>query len=719
MKLIKCYVEGFGKLKEFSYEFSDGMNVILEENGFGKTTLAAFLKAMFYGLAGTGKTSVLINERKRYKPWQGGNFGGNVLFEENGKRYLIERFFGEKDKDETFVLYDGETNLVSHDYGSNIGEELFLLDREAFERSVFMPQLKLETTGNDSLSAKLSNLVQNDNDMNHYEKALAALENKKKELLKTGEKGRIWELRHLISSLEYKLKELEGAENNLSLWENKRKLIKQRLMETEEQIEALQKDLKLAGEYEKQFAKREHYNALKDTQSMYEKNMYEKLLFFPEPMREELPDKQLVDSYFEQLDKISDCNAKLMAEKVRKESIDTRIKAAGEHYEQLKRQAGEEAKQADGALEKNKFSMFFLGEAVLGLLGIAFLFYAFVPGLLILMVSITALVITVIKAGDEKKKRDFLQREHDRKQQEKAYELKQAAKSLEMLREDALKCNSTCEAYKREQEELRKSVFDFIGQFDAYRLTEPSQYVVALSEIKERIAAVYSLRKDYERQCEAVLLFEKENDTESFRELTKLSDTLEVIQARERAFIHEKQQLIEQKSMIDRQIENLTLRLEEKEDDVSELEHAGLELAEAEKQYELLNLTTSYLEKAKDAFSVRYLDKMKERFSKYMELFNGENLGESVLDTKLKLKVTQSGSKKDPDCFSAGYRDLMNLCMRFALVDALYEKEKPFLILDDPFVNLDEKKLKNAMDFVKKLSASYQIIYFACHESRK
>ena len=109
MKLVKCYIENFGKLSGFSYDFTDGLNVILQENGFGKTTFATFIKAMFYGLSGTGKTSVLINERKRYKPWQGGAFGGNLVFEKDGKRYLIERFFGEKDKDETFVLYDDAT----------------------------------------------------------------------------------------------------------------------------------------------------------------------------------------------------------------------------------------------------------------------------------------------------------------------------------------------------------------------------------------------------------------------------------------------------------------------------------------------------------------------------------------------------------------------------------------------------------------------------------
>ena len=32
--------------------------------------------------------------------------------------------------------------------------------------------------------------------------------------------------------------------------------------------------------------------------------------------------------------------------------------------------------------------------------------------------------------------------------------------------------------------------------------------------------------------------------------------------------------------------------------------------------------------------------------------------------------------------------------MRLALVDTLFESEQPFLILDDPFVNLDVERLR-------------------------
>ena len=56
--------------------------------------------------------------------------------------------------------------------------------------------------------------------------------------------------------------------------------------------------------------------------------------------------------------------------------------------------------------------------------------------------------------------------------------------------------------------------------------------------------------------------------------------------------------------------------------------------------------------------------------------------------------------------------------MRLALVDAMYGEEKPFLILDDPFVNLDQEKVTAGNELLNEVSKEYQVIYFTCHDSR-
>ena len=49
MKLISCYIENFGGLSGYAVDFDPEITVLKEQNGFGKTTLAEFLRAMFYG----------------------------------------------------------------------------------------------------------------------------------------------------------------------------------------------------------------------------------------------------------------------------------------------------------------------------------------------------------------------------------------------------------------------------------------------------------------------------------------------------------------------------------------------------------------------------------------------------------------------------------------------------------------------------------------------
>ena len=51
-------------------------------------------------------------------------------------------------------------------------------------------------------------------------------------------------------------------------------------------------------------------------------------------------------------------------------------------------------------------------------------------------------------------------------------------------------------------------------------------------------------------------------------------------------------------------------------------------------------------------------------------------------------------------------------------MDALFEGEQPFLILDDPFVDFDDMHLQEARKLIKEIAKNKQIIYFVCHSSR-
>ena len=179
MKLISLYIENFGGLSRYSLSFEDGLTVIEAENGFGKTTLAEFIRAMFYGFPRKAKT-LDKSRRQKYTPWNGGKFGGNLVFEAEGNAYRLERTFGATPKGDTFSLIDLATNKKSDRFSENIGLELFELDADAFERSTYLPQMaETDSLTTDSIRSKLSNLVEDTNDVGNYEKAVAALKTKR------------------------------------------------------------------------------------------------------------------------------------------------------------------------------------------------------------------------------------------------------------------------------------------------------------------------------------------------------------------------------------------------------------------------------------------------------------------------------------------------------------------------------------------------------------
>jgi uncharacterized protein YhaN len=101
MLIKELYIENFGKLSSYKKSLSNGLTAFTEDNGFGKTTLSVFIKSMLYGFDETKKASLSENDRKKYTPWQGGAFGGWMVFEYEGKTYRIERSFGAKASEDT------------------------------------------------------------------------------------------------------------------------------------------------------------------------------------------------------------------------------------------------------------------------------------------------------------------------------------------------------------------------------------------------------------------------------------------------------------------------------------------------------------------------------------------------------------------------------------------------------------------------------------------
>ena len=229
MQIRRIQIADFGKLHDMELDFSEGFQTITGENGWGKSTMAAFIKAMLYGMEATTRRSLLENERRHYQPWQGGAYGGSMEFTADGKTYRAERTFGSKEKDDTFALYDLSTGLLSTDYSERLGEELFHIDRGAWERSCYLGQRKLEVLVNDSLHARLSHAEEDAGDIENYERAAASLEERMKFLKKTGNRGEIAKLQEERRQVREQMEAYEIQQEKL--WKAQQELLEKRLKE--------------------------------------------------------------------------------------------------------------------------------------------------------------------------------------------------------------------------------------------------------------------------------------------------------------------------------------------------------------------------------------------------------------------------------------------------------------------------------------------------------
>ena len=210
MKITKVNITAFGKLKNVALDFADGVNVLQQSNGFGKSTMCAFVRAMLYGLNYTYKTTngVRANDVTKYMPWDAtGKFGGSMEISHNGAHYRIERFFGSTAKSESLQVVHLST-------GKQLpiacpGEHFLGLTVDSYDRCTYLPQEQIDLASNENFDQKLANLVQDS--AVDYDKLQEKLRAYKKTLRhERGVGGEIPTLENEISLLRRKLAAAHG-----------------------------------------------------------------------------------------------------------------------------------------------------------------------------------------------------------------------------------------------------------------------------------------------------------------------------------------------------------------------------------------------------------------------------------------------------------------------------------------------------------------------------
>lgn len=758
MKLISVYIENFGKLHQETITFTEGLNTQVHENGWGKTTLSVFIRVMFFGFLKEGKRSEVENERKRYQPWQQGTYGGTLTFETQGRRYRIERTFADR-KNDTFALYDADTNLPSDAFGTDIGRELFFIDAESFAKTIWVGQQDAWTTVTDAMQAKIGNRSEDPDDIGALEPALKTLKDEENRLSDKRKTGLISRNKEEIARLETKLLPLQTLPQRFAELSTRVKELEEEQAALSEAEASCREALLKEEEDGRLLEERLQWEALIREEATAKTSLHK--IKAQIPADGDLNEQNLV----RQIGRIRQADAFLqkaetLALSQEEENFLTGISdaylspkvpqqlshaaARWDGYKKLKQKLEEIPPQPEGIPVRR---MVWQIASITGILaGIFCLFLAFgfsmLPaGVGFLVLTLSAILLIAEKASGSKQGRQGMQTQaqemQSRLESYRVYLVRflehfgytwqdsEVSGYLVQIQNDyrrAVQLTDKRQQHRQmmhEADTLKKEIERFYvnHKVPANNRTKEQLELLSLNIVKCReLEAALADRSRARVQFEEALGVDKLGEIREFEKSKRRSGSdglqkMTQIQA-------QMQENLRQRHLLDTQ----RSRLQEEEKSLDELRAKKVQLEEETaslaSHYELVQLTRSYLEEAAVRYRSGYVLPIRQAFSSYYEALTGEDAGTLEMDANLDLHMRTYGMQKDAALLSEGYQDLIGICRRLAMIRVMYPAEKPFLILDDPFVNLDEEKQALARRMLHEIAKEYQVLYFTCHKSR-
>ncbi len=224
MIIRKININSFGKLENFSMNFESGINIIYGPNEFGKSTIADFIKLMFYSKPRVPKEGKAL--RAKYASWNGKAMSGFMEVEFNGNIYFIQKEFSNKSPsgDKSLLVNKTAGENIALGKEEEIGEYLFGIDVACYERSAYVGNIgnadfitdgKSKLASKDALADKIfSNFSHTGEENLSKSKIIRKITDEMKKL-KTpgGRSGEILKIEAKISEIRQKMRDLDDLEH--------------------------------------------------------------------------------------------------------------------------------------------------------------------------------------------------------------------------------------------------------------------------------------------------------------------------------------------------------------------------------------------------------------------------------------------------------------------------------------------------------------------------
>ena len=723
---IKKLTASFGTLKNETLELAPGLNIIRAPNERGKSSWAAFIRTMFFGIdTAARKKGGVLPDKTRFLPWSGTAMEGAAEISCRLGDITIERASrGNSPMEKLTAVFTGTAATVPEITSENAGETLLGVSEPVFTRSAFISQLGIRVENVAELEKKISSLISTGDEEVSYSAADTALRawQRKIRYNKIGE----------LPETEAKIKEID---EKLALLENAAERSAQQRLRIEEFLrekETLGAELEAHEAYAqaKKTGRLKTAKARLDSEKSRLSEAETKLEgLSPLPTMPEIASLKGEISALSALDEVrqkaaaaKDLSDDVLLQAQKKRESSPASKAGGEDLIQrlstLEAEAGGRRGSAGIVLIVCAIALGIISVFAAGALRYALIAVAALTA--IIGVLNVAGIITIVPRS--KKMREFAQLLSEYGVSS-ADELRTRIGEYSALTAELNRAESEAGAAKNAlinaDTSYDAAVMSLLPKLKRLKLEEAghSELITRLSEIEKNADEYWRLKGDCEaaQKVYSALAESIENGApESDVPAERPESDRDEIQARYNRL----------NSALDAANNEYNIYLGEMRGIGDPLvlgsEKMALEakLSVLKTEYESISIAIDALEKANTEMQTRFAPILNKTAGEYISRLTGAKYESLMFDKAMSAVAKAAGDavSRELGYLSAGTADQIYLALRLAIVDlCLPEEDMCPIVLDDALVNFDDRRCEAALDLFIELAEKRQIIAFTCH----
>lgn len=723
-------INAFAGLKEVLVEPAEGINLITAPNESGKSTLAAFIKFIFYGFAGTRQQSISDNEKKKYLPWDMQHVGGAIVISTPRGRYRIERVFALPSRDSVTIIDTATGRQVFS--GLVPGEHFFGVGEEVFSKSVFFRQLFVPQNGDDQLAEQLRNLIFSADEQTSLTKAQKKLKDAKNSLV-SRTNGKIPALRREYDELSAEFDKAESQNTQVFFAQKQLNRVRADVSDKKTQLDKVRDEKDNLDNYREKL-RLEAYNKQEKELAATESELEELKAKFVGGV---VPDRDSVTKLEEDTLKLNSATQSL------KEN-ENYLANITDQYNQLCSDSPLAYSDADSIEVSEKYSkaknlpiLFLSVAAFCGIASGATYFFRsylgnFAPYIVYGLMALAGVfgilfVISLIKFLRFGSKFGI-----------------DGIRNTKHAINDYPSTEARVKSLKRDISEAERKLTEkreFVSTLRSSIITRLSSYIdPVLYNFDDLSAAVRELSARASDARTKLMLFEQSK--KNFDITYKSEDMAKIKTAAEKAVkpVRTEEEIEREFRFLTSALNSLLARERECENELTACSAKAKNPAELAGKRDSVKRSLESLEKKAEALDAALI--MLDTASSYMkstispklteyasELFENASLGRYrtlEVDSSLNMTFSSRVYTKSTEFMSAGTKDSAYLCLRLALAKLLYRDSVPPLILDDAFGKLDDGRLGAMLGIVASYGYSEnrdvpgnQVFLFTCTDRER